>query len=192
MPRNREFVEDQVLDAAITVFWRSGFEGASIADLEKGTKLARGSIYKAFGDKHQFFVKALSRYLVSLDRQLSRTLKGALPVKEALLASVQRTRSARLAGTHGCLALNTDIEFGNTDEDIRLLLDGHHGHTLKLLTKRLELAQSTGELLPDFCPHEIAELFLIWQMGLLVRCPEAIDDKQIEILTARFVDLLSP
>ena len=59
----REFDMDEALDAAMSVFWEKGYEGTSMADLMAATGLHKGSIYKAFTDKHDLFVKALKRYL---------------------------------------------------------------------------------------------------------------------------------
>src|SRR5210317_1187307 len=61
--RPRGFDEAKVLDAAMEVFWRKGYESTSLADLLEATGLHKGSLYQAFGDKHTLFISALRRYL---------------------------------------------------------------------------------------------------------------------------------
>ena len=63
MARPREFDMDEALDAAISTFWTQGYEATSMTDLMEATGLHKGSLYKAFDDKHDLFMKSLSRYL---------------------------------------------------------------------------------------------------------------------------------
>jgi TetR/AcrR family transcriptional repressor of nem operon len=62
MARPREFDIDKALDRAMGVFWLKGYEGASLQDLLKAMKIARGSLYKAFDDKRSIYLAALDRY----------------------------------------------------------------------------------------------------------------------------------
>jgi TetR/AcrR family transcriptional regulator, transcriptional repressor for nem operon len=62
MARPREFDFDKALDRAMGVFWMKGYEGASLQDLLKAMKIARGSLYKAFDDKRSIYLAALDRY----------------------------------------------------------------------------------------------------------------------------------
>lgn len=75
--RPRQFDENQVLDQAMTVFWTNGYEATSMADLMNATGLHKGSLYQAFGNKHQLFVTALNRYLEEMRAQKNRLLKAA-------------------------------------------------------------------------------------------------------------------
>jgi TetR/AcrR family transcriptional repressor of nem operon len=62
MARPREFDIDQALERAMNVFWTKGYEGASLQDLLDAMNIARGSLYKAFADKHSVYLAALDRY----------------------------------------------------------------------------------------------------------------------------------
>src|ERR1700761_2011508 len=62
MARPRVFEEAEVLDRAMEVFWRLGYEGASMAELTKAMGLNSPSIYAAFGSKRGLFDAVLSRY----------------------------------------------------------------------------------------------------------------------------------
>lgn len=62
MARPREFDIDKALDRAMGVFWLKGYEGASLQDLLKAMRIARGSLYKAFDDKRSIYLAALDRY----------------------------------------------------------------------------------------------------------------------------------
>ncbi len=55
MGRPRSFDIDRALDRALLVFWRKGYEGASLSDLTKAVGVNRPSLYGAFGDKEALF-----------------------------------------------------------------------------------------------------------------------------------------
>jgi AcrR family transcriptional regulator len=61
--RPREFDVDKALDRALKVFWRRGYEGASLPELTKAMRISRPSLYAAFGNKEALFRKAIDRYL---------------------------------------------------------------------------------------------------------------------------------
>jgi TetR/AcrR family transcriptional repressor of nem operon len=62
MARPREFDPEDVLAAAMNVFWEHGYDAASMPILLKGMGMTRGSLYKAFKDKKSLFLMALDRY----------------------------------------------------------------------------------------------------------------------------------
>src|SRR5215212_2825673 len=64
MPRGRPrtFNPDKALDRALNVFWKKGYEGASLPDLTKAMGISRPSLYAAFGNKEALFRKAVERY----------------------------------------------------------------------------------------------------------------------------------
>src|SRR5688572_30677833 len=60
--RPRKFDPDRALDRALDVFWRKGYEGASLPELTRAMGINRPSMYAAFGNKRALFRKALTRY----------------------------------------------------------------------------------------------------------------------------------
>ena len=62
MARAREFNEDQVLDAAMHLFWSKGYPGTSMQDLVEATGLKPPSLYNAYGNKRDLFNIVLARY----------------------------------------------------------------------------------------------------------------------------------
>ena len=67
MGRPRGFDERDVVDSAVGLFVRLGYEATSVDDLVAATGLHRGSLYKAFGSKRGLFVTALRSTADDLD-----------------------------------------------------------------------------------------------------------------------------
>ncbi len=61
--RPREFDIERALDRALEVFWRNGYESASIANLTEAMGINPPSLYAAFGNKEALFRRALDRYV---------------------------------------------------------------------------------------------------------------------------------
>ena len=62
MPRSREFRPEEVLDAALELFWSKGYKACSMADVVKESGVARYGLYQAFKDKDQLYYATLKRY----------------------------------------------------------------------------------------------------------------------------------
>jgi len=60
--RPREFALADALDRAVPVFWRDGYDGASVAQLAEAMGISKPSLYAAFGDKEGLFLRVLERY----------------------------------------------------------------------------------------------------------------------------------
>jgi AcrR family transcriptional regulator len=63
--RPRAFDIERALDQALRVFWRHGYEGASLAELTAAMGINRPSLYAAFGNKEKLFRRALDHYAAS-------------------------------------------------------------------------------------------------------------------------------
>src|ERR1700730_2070011 len=62
MGRPRAFDAEKALDEAMEVFWRHGYDGATIAQLTDAMGINPASLYAAFGSKEGLLKAALARY----------------------------------------------------------------------------------------------------------------------------------
>lgn len=119
MSRIKEFDPEAALDRALDLFWRRGYEGASLRDLLEHMDISRQSLYDTFGDKRSLFLKVLTRYEQLTMEGLFRLLEHRTTVTairgffQTFLAEVVLTT------TRGsCLMANTAIEVGTEDAEI--------------------------------------------------------------------------
>src|SRR5580704_19172976 len=67
--RPRQYDPEQALAKAAEAFWKRGYAATSLDDLVAATGMNRPSLYAAFGDKRDIYLKTLARY-----REQSRTI----------------------------------------------------------------------------------------------------------------------
>lgn len=119
MGRPREFDTETALDLALHVFWRKGYEGASMADLTEAMGITKPSLYAAFGNKEELFRKALDRYVdgpggyfrTGLDKPTAREV-----VEHILYESVEAVSDPK---NPGCLAVQGALCCGDAAETIK-------------------------------------------------------------------------
>src|SRR4030081_3217877 len=141
MGRPREFDPDQALDRALRVFWRSGYEGASMADLTEAMGITKPSLYAAFGNKEELFRKALDRYVDGPGGyvQVALAKPTAREVVEHLL---YQAADAVTDPDHppGCLAVQGALSCGEAAESIKRELMTRRANGEEDLRRRLERA----------------------------------------------------
>lgn len=111
MGRTQQFDTLEVVRAARGVFWKSGFEGSSLPELEAATGLKRSSIYHAFESKQGLFEAVIENYLDEVIRPRLTSLAGENVAEDALETYLQGVRAAlqrpdTLAASSGCLLVN--------------------------------------------------------------------------------------
>ncbi len=107
----KQFDSDAVTDRVMIVFWRDGYAATSIQDLERATKLRRGSLYNAFGDKEGLFVAALKRYDATIGSSRIEQLSNPDPYRAiAAFLNTLVDQMSKPGRPRGCLHTNTSLE----------------------------------------------------------------------------------
>lgn len=156
--RPREFDEAEVLERAVGVFWRRGYEQTSLADLLEETGLARTSLYRTFGDKRQLYLRALRHYGAEATRLVQECIRSAGSPARGLARLLDHWDEARgRKGFAGCLVFNSIAELGaSEDEGLRAAVLEQLGALRQCFLKALEEARAAGELPPETDPSHAA------------------------------------
>src|ERR1700747_2791109 len=132
MARPREFDEPEVVQAARDQFWLRGFNGTSLDDLTVVTGLGRGSLYAAFNDKRDLFLRALDDYATTVMGQLLADLRDqAKSGRDRVVDHIRLITKLLTADTkgRGCLMAKSAAEMGASDKEVarrvRKWLDGY-------------------------------------------------------------------
>src|SRR5947209_16908329 len=81
-----EFRHAEILDAARRVFAARGFEGASVDDIARRARVAKGTVYLYYPSKRALYRAALRRGLESLVRELRRRVYAAHTLRDKIRA----------------------------------------------------------------------------------------------------------
>lgn len=170
MARPKEFDEQDALLKAMAVFWRQGFDGASMQDLLAATGLSRSSLYETFGDKATLFEAATKLYFEMHGEPRVRALTTASSAREGLLAffGQQIDACTHPALPPGCLITNTATTLESHDPRIAQLVRDSTDALRKEIRRLLKRGQDAGEVSPDVNLDDAAQMLMGVSMGLNV------------------------
>ncbi|TQN27780.1 TetR family transcriptional regulator [Haloactinospora alba] len=174
MARTKEFDPQRVLESAMGVFWRKGYEGTSAQDLCDATGLGRSSLYNAFDGKHDLFLRALKLYVQRFTQHNIELISGDGSIRErvgTLLWDV--VEQERSSASPGCFAVNSAMERARTDPDVAAVVERDRAAVVDALHQALRTAQAEGEIAPDADPLALARFLhsTIGSLRLLGRTP---------------------
>ena len=168
--RPRTFDVDAAVERAMGVFWSRGYHATALPDLLRATKLSRGSLYAAFGDKHSLFLRALDRYIADavarMDRELAPCNHPAEGLRAFLAGYVERTSGAK--GQRGCLLVATAMELAGQDADVNRRVASFFKAMEAKVSDALSRARAAGELADGVEPSSAARILVCFVEGLRV------------------------
>src|ERR1044072_8921310 len=151
--RPRAYDHDTALARAAATFWKAGYAGTSLDDLSEATGMNRPSLYAAFGDKRDLYLKTLDHY-----RDESRALaRAALADDPPLRVFLKRFYDKALdlyleGGPRGCYTVGTAATVAAVDDEVRKFLAGRVRNANDFLRKQIERGQERREVARDADP----------------------------------------
>ncbi|MBP0903772.1 TetR/AcrR family transcriptional regulator [Mariniflexile gromovii] len=177
MPRTKQYNEPEVIEKAMNLFWRNGYETTSMQMLEKEMGINKFSIYSSFGSKKGVFLESLKCYKQKLNRLLNKLKtaeNGALGIKQYFYDFIDFTKETEYG--KGCLVTNTANEIGeDADEQIKASLIAFTEEVKQLFIKILK--QDTTK---DIATIEQQADFLIISMFGLSSATRIFNKKQLD------------
>ena len=184
--RPREFDRDEALQAAVRVFWRRGYEGASLSELTDAMGISRPSLYGAFGDKASLFREAVALYSKGRADLFQEALAQptAREVIEMLLRAPLHV-NANPANPAGCFLVQGAL-VGSSDCDClkdELAVIREQG--IIQLRDRLTRARAEGDLPAEVDPEALAQYVACLLHGMAVQSASGVAGQEL----TRVVDL---
>jgi AcrR family transcriptional regulator len=184
--RPRGFDPEVALDRAVEVFWRHGYEGASMTDLTEAMGINKPSLYAAYGNKQRLFELALARYA---ETDLAYA-KAALeqPTGRAVIEWFlrQNVKAVTAPGRPvGCFSVQTGLACSPDNAEIsQTLVRARRGGELAL-RDRLKRARQEGDLPADVDPGDLARYVMTVSEGIAVHAAAGVTRRELN----RTVDL---
>lgn len=170
MGRRREFDVEKALDAALCVFWRKGYEGATYADLTEAAGVERPALYSAFGNKEALFRRAMARYYERYMTFIPEALQlpTACEVAAHILYSAADLHT-RYPDHRGCLNINGALAGSDEAEPVRQALIDARAAGEAQLRERFERAKAEGDLPGTARPDALAAFVMAVGHGMAVQ-----------------------
>ena len=113
MARTLEFNQPTALNKALVLFWRKGYQAASLSDLLEAMDISRSSFYATFGDKRSLFLECLGIFGKRTKDFLLKAKSEHTPL-DALRSFFENTVAEQRGQRTewGCMMVNTVLEIG--------------------------------------------------------------------------------
>lgn len=170
MARPRAFEREHVVEKALAVFWRQGYQATSVQDLVEATGLNRGSLYDTFGDKHGLFLEVVEYYRTRVSARRLEKLEEPGPLREKITTFFDEVIAFSVGEGRllGCLMTNSAIELAPHDRDVRLAVAANMGAMEAAFRRALTVARENGELAAEKSPTDLARFLTATANGLRV------------------------
>ena len=178
--RPRNFDKAEALDTALTLFWRHGYEGTSMAMLTEAIGVNVASLYAAFGNKESLFVQCVERYSdlngdlyhESLKKKTARDVARSILEGEVELVTRRGTPD-------GCLMIQGALATSPDAEKIRKMMAQMRTMAEKWMADRFRKAVDEDDLPSDADPAALACYLMTVNSGLAVQAKSGVGKKQL-------------
>jgi AcrR family transcriptional regulator len=193
--RPRAYEPEIALGKALDLFRKGGFAATSLDDLSAATGMNRPSLYGAFGDKRELYIKSYERYRADARAAMIDIFSGEVPIRQRL----ERIYSVALdiylsgeLGPRGCFTVMTAASEAVSDPDIRaMVLDGF-AELDKAFAACFRLAKQKGELPPSADPQVLALLASATIHTIAIRARAQVPRKELEAIVKGAIAVMAP
>lgn len=181
MPRVKLFDEQEVLEKAMNLFWKSGYHATSFEVLVKHLGISRSSVYDTYGNKETLFLKAIQHYRSTNQKLVNEFLYSHENVKEGISALFKRAiqQSTVDKDRKGCFVVNTATELLPNDGHIKKLVQQNQTDFEKVFLDYLQLGVEKGQITKGKDLKAIATLLFTLYNGLQVVTKVEVDQKRL-------------
>jgi len=178
--RPRGFDADVILDQAVELFWKRGYQSTTTRDLESALGLTQSSIYNTFGSKQQLFEAALDRYesmtadvlLIPLEQS-----EEGLAAVDAFFVTLKDWVTHK--GRRGCMLVNMMAENGSATPEISKRCQAYQQRVSSGLRAALSRASNDAELDCNVDVDEASELLIGLVLGLNIAARGGASDQEL-------------
>jgi TetR/AcrR family transcriptional regulator, copper-responsive repressor len=191
--RPRQYDPDQALAKAAEAFWKNGYAATSLDDLAAATGMNRPSLYAAFGDKRDLYIKTLERYQNRSRVKTIELLTDSKSLREFLTRFYDGALDIYRAGSddaRGCYSISTAPAQATVDPGVRTFLNDSIRGTDAFLADVIARARERGEIAASAEPAALAQIATATLHTIAVRSRVGAPRKELKALAAAAIDLI--
>lgn len=189
--RPRAYDPQTALARAAATFWKAGYAGTSLDDLAAATGMNRPSLYAAFGDKRELYLKTL-RFYVDEYREIARKTLADDP---ALRVFLKRFYGAALDlyladDGRGCYSIGTAATEATVDPNVREFLANSTRATDAFMKSRIVKGKERGEIAKNADVTALAYLATATMHTIAIRSRAGVPRKELEVIVDAAIDVI--
>ena len=191
--RPRAYQPDVALGKALDLFRKDGFAATSLDDLSAATGMNRPSLYGAFGDKRELFIKSYQRYREDARAAMAGIFRDELPIRQRLARIYTVALDIYLsgdAGPRGCFTVMTAASEAVSDPDIRAMVLEGFAELDKAFAACFRRAREKGELPASADPATLAQLASATIHTIAIRARARTPRGELEAIVNGAIDLM--
>jgi AcrR family transcriptional regulator len=191
--RPRAYQPEIALGKALDLFRKDGFAATSLDDLSAATGMNRPSLYGAFGDKRELYIKSYQRYRADARAAMLDIFRDELPIRkrlERIYAVALDIYLSGEAGPRGCFTVTTAASEAVSDPDIRAMVLEGFSELDKAFATCFRLAREKGELAETADPVVLAQLASATIHTIAIRARARVPRKELEDIVKGAIDLM--
>ena len=164
----KQFDPRRTLEGARDLFWRRGFAGTGLAELEVELGVGRKSLYDTFGNKRALYLASLEHYgdsvIAAICEGLERPGASAFANLERVLGKLARHHGS--GESLGCLLGVGLAQAQREDAEVVAALRRGLARLEEAFERTLQLALEAGELRPTVRPRDSARQLVAFVQGI--------------------------
>jgi TetR/AcrR family transcriptional regulator, copper-responsive repressor len=193
--RPRAYQPEIALGKALDLFRKDGFAATSLDDLSAATGMNRPSLYGAFGDKRELYLKSYARYRADARAAMVEIFREELPIRQRLARIYAVALDIYLsgdAGPRGCFTVMTAASEAVSDPEIRALVLEGFSELDKAFAACFRIAKEKGELPQAADPAILGHLASATLHTIAIRSRAQVPRKELEAIVKGAIDVMVP
>ena len=191
--RPRGYQPEVALAKALDLFRRDGFAATSLDDLSAVTGMNRPSLYGAFGDKRELYIKSYQRYRNDARAAMLEVFRAEAPLRERLQRIYAIALDIYLGGEYGprgCFTVMTAASEAVADPQIRAMALQGFVELDKAFAACFRLGQERGELPAAADPIVLGQLASATIHTIAIRARTRVPRKELQAIVNGAIDVM--
>src|SRR6202011_1921398 len=190
--RPRAYQPEVALGKALDLFRKGGFAATSLDDLSAATGMNRPSLYGAFGDKRELYIKSYQRYRDDARAAMTEIFREEMPVRKRLQRIYAIALDIYLEGEspRGCFTVMTAASEAVADPGIRAMVLEGFVELDRAFASCFRMAKEKGEISATADPLVLAQLASATLHTVAIRARVGVPRKELEAIVKGALDVM--
>lgn len=179
MARTKVFDEETVLNKAVNLFWKKGYNGTSAQDLVDELGISRSSLYDTYGDKFQLYKSSLQQYRKNFGGYMIQMIDKSDDYEKTIkdIFHYVVTESIQEKFSKGCFMVNSTIELAPHNSEIAEIVNSNMQDIENALIRIITKGQEAGQFTKNHSASSLARFLFNTISGLRVASKSGADKK---------------